>query len=310
MRSLNSEQLIFFYHFLHCLRTSDKPFYCFLSGGAGVGKSHLTKALYQATIKYLNGNVGDDFRTVRAILDHFSGSDWKGIVYYTWYYDTYFISCTNNQPLHSYQKLELSRLNTLRTKLGALKVIFLDEISMVGCSMFNVQINKRQQEIKRIEKDFGGVSIVAVGDLSQLKPVFDSYVFEPLKGNYGFLANNLWIKHFKMYELRQIMRQRESRQFAEILNSSREGKHTHDDIRVLKTRLISERDPVYPVTAPHLLIEDNKVQKFNRKIYNSCSEEKFVITALDSVIGTDNKKIEEKLISNIPSDPKKTSRCN
>lgn len=68
VRSLNSEQLIFFYHFLHCLRTSDKPFYCFLSGGAGVGKSHVTKALYQATIKYLNRNVVDDFHTVRAIL--------------------------------------------------------------------------------------------------------------------------------------------------------------------------------------------------------------------------------------------------
>ena len=77
------------------------------------------------------------------------------------------------------------------------------------------------------------------------------------------------------------MRQRESRQFPEILNRLREGKHTDDDIRVLKTRLISERDPVYPVTAPHLFIEDKNGQKFNRKVYNRCSEEKFVITALD-----------------------------
>lgn len=172
--------------------------------------------------------------------------------------------------------------------------------------MFNVQINKRLQEIKGIEKHFGGVSIVAVGDLFQLKSVFDSYVFEPLKGNYGVLANNLWIKHFKMYELCQIMRQRESRQFAEILNRLREGKHTDDDIRVLKTRLVSEKDPAYPVTAPHLFIEDKNVQKFNRKVYNRCSEEKFVITALDSVVGTDNKKIQEKLLRKIPSDPRKT----
>ena len=303
VRSLNSEQLIFFYHFLHCLRTSDKPFYCFLSGGAGVGKSHVTKALYQATIKYLNRNVGDDFHTVRAILVAPTGKasyNIRGTTIHTSF------RVPINQPLHSYQKLESSRLNTLRTKLGALKVIFLDEISMVGCSMFNVQINKRLQEIKGIEKDFGGVSVVAVGDLFQLKPVFDSYVFEPLKGNYGVLANNLWIKHFKMYELCQIMRQRESRQFAEILNRLREGKHTDDDIRVLKTRLISERDPVYPVTAPHLFIEDKNVQKFNRKVYNRCSEEKFVITALDSVVGTDNKEMQEKLLRKIPSDPRKT----
>ena len=41
--------------FLPCnasIETSDEPFYCFLSGGAGVGKSVVTKALYQAALKY------------------------------------------------------------------------------------------------------------------------------------------------------------------------------------------------------------------------------------------------------------------
>ena len=48
---LNKEQKLFFYHILHEIKTSGKPFYSFLSGGAGVGKTHVTKALYQAAIK-------------------------------------------------------------------------------------------------------------------------------------------------------------------------------------------------------------------------------------------------------------------
>ena len=44
VQTLNKEQTEFFYHILHQIKTSETPFYCFLSGGAGVGKSHLTKA--------------------------------------------------------------------------------------------------------------------------------------------------------------------------------------------------------------------------------------------------------------------------
>jgi hypothetical protein len=68
---------------------------------------------------------------------------------------------------------------------------------------------------------FGGISILAVGDLFQLKPVFDGLVFENLSQEYGPLALNLWRENFKMYELTVIMRQKDSREFAELLNRLR-----------------------------------------------------------------------------------------
>ena len=74
------------------------------------------------------------------------------------------------QSLKNYKPLNSSRLNTLRCKLGGLKLIFLDEISMVGSSMFNFQINRRLKDIMSSKDDFGGVSIVAIGDLFQLEP--------------------------------------------------------------------------------------------------------------------------------------------
>ena len=66
VQTLNKEQKEFFYHILHQIKTSETPFYCFLSGGAGVGKSHLTKALYQAALKYYNTRAGDDFNQIKA----------------------------------------------------------------------------------------------------------------------------------------------------------------------------------------------------------------------------------------------------
>lgn len=47
VQSLNQKQMEFFYHVLHLVKTTNDPIYNFLSGGAGVGKSVLLKALYQ-----------------------------------------------------------------------------------------------------------------------------------------------------------------------------------------------------------------------------------------------------------------------
>jgi len=50
------------------IKTSDEPFFCFLSGGAGVGKSHVTKALYQAALKYYNTKAGVNFAETKVLM--------------------------------------------------------------------------------------------------------------------------------------------------------------------------------------------------------------------------------------------------
>ncbi|PFX12866.1 hypothetical protein AWC38_SpisGene23107 [Stylophora pistillata] len=50
------------------IETTETPFYCFLSTGAGVGKSHLLKALYQAALKYFNTRAGNDFHQIKVLL--------------------------------------------------------------------------------------------------------------------------------------------------------------------------------------------------------------------------------------------------
>ena len=64
---------------------------------------------------------------------------------------------------------------------------------MVGSTMFNVQIDNRLKDIKGSKDDFGGVSIVAIGDLFQLEPVMDRYIFKNLNNSeYAILAPNKW----------------------------------------------------------------------------------------------------------------------
>ena len=238
VRQLNKEQKLFFYHILHTIKTSDNPFYSFLSGGAGVGKTHVTKALYQAAIKYYNTRAGHDFHEIKAVLMAPTGKAPYNIKGNTIHSALAIPAC---QSLKIYKPLDSSRLNTLRCQLGGVKLIFLDEISMVGNTMLNIQINNRLKDIKGSKEDFGGVSIVAIGDLFQLEPVMDSDIFKDFDDiEYGPLAQKLWKEHFKMFEVVEIMTQRECKEFAEILNRLREGKHTAHDILKIKQRTIPD----------------------------------------------------------------------
>ena len=126
--------------------------------------------------------------------------------------------------------------------------------------MFNVQISNRLKDIKGSKDDFGGISIIAIGDLFQLQPVVDGYIFKDIDNSeYSILGPNLWQKHFKMFELHEIMRQRESKVFAEILNRLREGIHTTDDILKLKERMFDENSDLnLLMDIPHVFFYKTK----------------------------------------------------
>ena len=164
--------------------------------------------------------------------------------------------------------------------------------------MFTVQINNRLKDIKGSKDDFGGVNIIAIGDLFQLQPVFDGYVFNDIQGSeYSILLPNLWKKYFRMYELKQIMRQRESKAFAEILNWLREGKHTEDDIAKIKERCIDQKSCP---KAPRLFIKNAMVDKYNDDVYHASTGNKYIIVAQDSVIGGNSAELRDKILRQVP----------
>lgn len=122
--------------------------------------------------------------------------------------------CSGFQPLNH------DRLNSLRSKLSRLALVIIDEVSMVGSNML-FEIHRRLQQIKGVSPDitFGGVSILAVGDLYQLPPVAQSQVFSTVSDSYAqfYGSGSLWVDEFELIELDEIMRQRGDIAFSELL---------------------------------------------------------------------------------------------
>ena len=223
------------------------PLRLFLSGGAGVGKSTVTNALYEALIRYLNTQPKNDpDNIVKVAPTGKAAFNIRGNTLHSAF------KIPANRGFN-YCTLDRDRLNTIRSQLQRMQVVFIDEVSMVGSGMFNF-LDLRLQQIMGTKEPFGGLSIITVGDLFQLKPVFDNWIFENSKDGYSALATNLWQQYFQMFELSEVMRQREDKDFAEILNRIREGKHTEADIEVLKKRILnlSPQHANYPIDSTHL----------------------------------------------------------
>ena len=113
-----------------------------------------------------------------------------------------------------------------------------------------------------------------------------------------------------MFELKEIMRQRESKQFAELLNRLREGKQTNEDIRILKQRILHSSATSYPIDVPHLFIQNAKVNEFNDKVHQATQGMKYSIKAHDSVIGAASQDVQDKILKQIPQDPRKTKQLH
>ena len=110
VQMLNKEQKKNFYHILHLMKTSVNPFYNFLSGGAGVGKLHPTKALYQAALKFYIAREGEDFHDINVLLLAPTGKAAYNIKGNTIHSS---LAIPANQSLKNYKHLDSSRLNTI-----------------------------------------------------------------------------------------------------------------------------------------------------------------------------------------------------
>lgn len=302
MRSLNREQMEFLYDTLHHFKTSDQPVYRFLSGGAGVGKTHVLQLLHQALWKHFNRQPGANFEKDPVLVLAPTGKaafNIRGSAIHR------ALKIPINQNINEHHIT--SKLDDLRRDFDHVKVIFIDEISMVGTRLFHY-IHKVFQRITSKLLPFGGISVIAFGDLFQLKPVFDEWLFNNSKHLYGPLAINLWQEHFQMHELKIIMRQKDSRVFAQILNRLREGKHTNDDLTTLKTRIIQTDIPDYPFSAPHLFLSNADVDHHNTYLMQHSTGQKFTIHAKDTLVENVSKQLKDTTLANIPSNPQKTGQ--
>ncbi len=236
-----------------------------LSGGAGTGKTMVTKCLNQALIKHLCCAEGENPDDIRVTMCAPTGKASFLLGRSAMTIHSAF-KINPNKSLTSQDVLAPAAITTLRHKFRNLQVLILDEISMVGNQLFRL-INLRLQQIKENKHTFGNIHVICIGDLFQLSPVFDGWIFKNLTQDYGALAINLWKDdRFMLYELTQIMRQRDDLAYAEIMNRFREGNHTAQDLEIILSRKQDKNHEANNIC--HLFITNDKVNRFNDEIIN------------------------------------------
>ena len=138
---------------------------------------------------------------------------------------------TDRNRLASNQRIRKERRNVLLE----LELLIIDEISMVRADLLDA-IDFTLRRIRKINKAFGGVQVLVIGDLYQLAPVVKNYEAQILKDFYTsrfFFDSKVWHQCSPLViELKKIYRQ-EDNQFIEILNNIRNGIHQEADLVVL-----------------------------------------------------------------------------
>ena len=296
LRSLNLRQREFFNHIIHCIKCRYEPIYAFLSGGAGVGKSVVIRALYQRLYRILNLREGENPDDTRVLLCAYMGTAAFNIGGNT------ICSAFHKKMYQTNQIMSADELNTFRIKYRHLKVVIIDELSMVGKRTFDF-IDTRLQQLTGIRAPFGGLSVIAVGDFYQLKTVGDRLVFIDIDEDAKALAPNSWKDHFKMYELVDIMRQKDDLKFAQLLNRLRLNEMTEEDKNDLRKRVVDRNSGEYPRDAVHLFAEKAGMYKHNENIINGIDGEKVDIPCHDTVASANiSPKKARELISQLPDD--------
>ena len=302
LRSLNLRQREFFNHIVHWIKCKDEPVYAFLTGGAGVGKSVVITALYQTLYRILNLKDGENPDDKRILLCAYMGFAAFNISGQT------ICSAFHKKMYKGTNHLSADELNTFRIKYRHLKVVIIDEISMVSNKMLSF-IDTRLQQLTGTKAAFGGLSVIAVGDLYQLKPVSGFLICHDLKEGASSLARNLWKELFTMYELVDIMRQKDDLAFAQLLNRLRLNEMTEEDRQVLQTRVFDRDTGDYPKDAVHLFARNFYVKKHNDNILSQLPGEKFVIPCHDNVVSANIPTKEcQRLINSLPDDYSKTGQ--
>lgn len=235
--------------------TRNCPFHLFITGGAGVGKTYITKVL----ISYIQLYCAEVPNSNPVIVCAPTGTASNNI---------------NGRTLHSvfkipvasflqYGSLSSYSISKLRQEFKNVHTIVIDEISMVSSEMFSFK-SRRLSEIKNNNNVFGGCNIIVIGDFFQLRPV---------KGSFCFKNMLIW-QLFDSIFLTENVRQKNDHVYSALLNRVRIGYPSDEDILLLKTRLVyntqvnfSEHLHIFPTRKQVELFNKEQLTKLCNKTY-------------------------------------------
>lgn len=193
-----------------------------LHGPGGVGKSYTLRHIAK-TLKDLNVKVCVTALTGVAALTLASNNNLHGIPVST---------------LHSFAGVGTASLDAeeliakVKSKSISMKkwlkcqVLIIDEVSMLGGSLFS-KLDKIAKAVRKNNNPFGGIQLIFSGDMLQLPPVKDTWVFNTEE----WTALNL--RPFIL----EIPYRYSDPEFFQMLLRIRVGEQTEDDYKIIRNRV-------------------------------------------------------------------------
>ena len=236
----------------------------FITGGAGTGKSHLVRTINHMwkTVFNFNSKFIEKPKVLLIAPTGVAAININGTT----------INSALGIPPHS-RNIQLAKLSDkLKSRLinqySELKAVIIDEISMVA----NVRLHQIHQRLCAIfgcpsDIPFANLTVIVVGDLLQLPPIRQPFVFSPFKNDFMNLCHP-W-HEFECCELVEVMRQQGDVSFIDLLNNVRQGFLNSADLSLLNTRrnLVNIPEDAVYIYAENSLKDELNEQKL--KLLNS-----------------------------------------
>lgn len=182
------------------------------------------------------------------------------------------------EDLHAIlRKIEKNPKHGAWTSWEDLDVLIIDEVSMLLPDYFE-KLDAVARTIRRVNKPFGGVQMVFVGDFFQLPPVHKTkpkveFVFE----------HKLWNETVEYtIQLDFIFRQSDQ-SFSQLLNRIRFGVPTRRDIGILQSRVHAKLDCSDGIFPARLYSRKSKVEEFNEKMLAQISVPSHAYTVVTGI---------------------------
>ncbi|CAF4914716.1 unnamed protein product [Pieris macdunnoughi] len=272
MRMANDKQKELLLHVIsNLLNPNRSPFQIFFTGPAGCGKTFVIKLIMEIYNRY-NENDGCCNSYIAC------ASTGKAAV------------AIDGTTVHTALKISLSRLLPLSTEVAHqyralfkyVKVLIIDEISMIGAELLS-QIDSRLKQITGdFKTNFGGLDVILIGDLRQLPPVRATPIYKQQKQK--IVGPILW-RGFRFFELDQVMRQA-NQEFSSILTKIGNGQQLNDqELILLESRFVTMQEAEEKCPHGIRLFNTNKdVTKYNNRIL-STAPNKTTSIAKDVFVG-------------------------
>ena len=239
----------------------------FLTGKAGTGKTTLLKKIVATTYK----------QTIIVAPTGIAALNAGGVTIHSFFqlpFGGFIPEFDVDAQFTQYVKLETKstlmrhfRMNATRKAIMRnMELLIIDEVSMLRADTLDA-IDWTLRNVRKVNKPFGGVQVLFIGDLLQLPPVIKpqewSFLRKYYNGIFFFNAKSVHEAPPLYVELDKVYRQ-EDEVFLSILNNLRNNKITQEDVDQLNKHVQPNFDPTLHEDYITLTTHNNDADGINK----------------------------------------------